>query len=103
MDHVTPALASVFCNERDAALWCKLEDDDTFSQLHSKYWGKKIEDEAEQWHKLNPTVDDPTDDIGPGCFVLDLDIECYPSKLWVRQDYVRIYDYCRKRHAEGPT
>ena len=103
MAHVTPALASVFCGRDDSALWSKLEDDDQLSQLCSKYWGKNIEDEAKQWRKLHPIVDDPTNDIGPGCYALDLGIARHPSKLWVRQDYIRMYDYCSQRYAEGPS
>ena len=101
MAHVSPALASVFFDRGAAALWSKLKDDDPLSRLCSKYWGEIIEDEAEQWRRSHSTVDDPTNDIGPGCYVLDLGIKfLYPSKLWVRQDYIRIYDYCRE---EAPT
>jgi hypothetical protein len=106
MAHVTPALASLFCegHRRDLALWSKLEDDHELSQLCSRFWGEKIEDEAKQWRKAHSTVKvDPTNDIGPECFALDLGIELECSKLWVRQDYIRIYDYCSKRHEEGPS
>ena len=41
-------MASVFRNERAVALWSELEDDDLYSQLRSKYRGRKIELEAEQ-------------------------------------------------------
>jgi hypothetical protein len=102
MDHVT-ALDSVFSNRGAAALWSKLEDDNPSSQLCFKYWGKMIEHDAEQWRKSNPTVDDPTHDIGPGCYALDLCIDLPCSTLWVRQDYIRIYDHCSTRHAEGPS
>jgi hypothetical protein len=99
MAHVTPDLASVFCYRSASASWSKLEDDHKLSQLCSKYWGKNIEDEAKQWHSSHPTVKvDRDNDIGPDSYVLDLGIE-----LWVRQDYVRIYDYCTKRHEEGPS
>jgi len=103
MNHVTPALASVFLDVNAAALWPKLKDNNPFSQLHSKYWGQKIEDEAEQWRILNPIADDPANDIYPGCYALHLGVKLTISKLWVRQDYVRIYNYCRDRHAEGPS
>jgi hypothetical protein len=97
MDHVTPAFASVFqaYDRKGPASWSKLDDIHPYSQLHSKYWGKGIEDEAEEWVKSHPIVYDPTNDIGPGCFVLDFGIEYYhPSRLWVRQDYIRMYNYC---------
>ena len=46
---------------------------------------------------------DRTTDIGPECYGLDLGIELRHSELWVRQDYIRIYDYCSERYEEGPT
>jgi hypothetical protein len=46
---------------------------------------------------------DRTNDIGPECYGLDPGIDLKNSELWVRQDYIRIYDYCSKRHEEGPT
>ena len=104
MAHVTPTLASVFLLGSDLASWSKLEDDHRLSQLRSKYWGQNIEDEAKQWHSSDSTVKvDRNNDIGPDSHVLDLGIKLKRSKLWVRQDYVRIYDYCSKRHEEGPT
>jgi hypothetical protein len=103
MDQVTPALASVFLDVDAAALWSKLRDDKPLSQLHSKYWGKKIEDETEQWRIKNPTVDDPANDIYPGCCALHLGVDTVTSNLWVRQDYIRIYDFCRDRYAKGPS
>ncbi|KAF8506812.1 hypothetical protein F5888DRAFT_1798045 [Russula emetica] len=82
MAHVTPTLAS----------------------LRSKFWGKNSEEEAKEWRELHPIVnDDRTDDIGPGCYGLDLGIKFKCSKLWVRQDYIRAYNYCRERHEEGPS
>jgi hypothetical protein len=99
MDHITPTLASVFCDyceSDDLALWSKLNVNHPYSQLHSKYWGETIENEAEKWLNAHPIVYNPTNDIGPGCFVLDFGIEHYhPSKLWVRQDYIRMYNYCQ--------
>jgi hypothetical protein len=104
MDRVTPTLDSVFWKRGASALWSKLEDDDPLSRLCSKFWGENIQDEAEQWCKSHSTADDPTNDIGPGCYVLDLDIDKLThSKLWVRQDYIRIYDFCTTQHAELPS
>lgn len=104
--HVTPALASLFTHghRSDLALWSKLEDDHELSRLCSQFLGKETEDEAKQWRKAQSTVKaDPTNDIGPECYALDLGIELECSKLWVRQDYIRIYDYCSKRHEEGQS
>jgi hypothetical protein len=32
-------------------------------------------------------------DIIPGCYILDLGIHFEFSKIWIRADYIRIYDY----------
>jgi hypothetical protein len=104
MAHVTPTLASVFRRKRASASWSKLEDDHGLSQLCSKYWGKDIEHDAKQWHKSHSSVRiNPTVEIGPKCFGLDLGVNIRCSKMWVRQDYIRIYDYCSRRHEEGPS
>ena len=104
MAHVTPTLASVFRDRSDSTSWSKLKDSHPLSQLRSKFWGEKIEEEAKQWRKCHSTVKvNRTNDIGPECYGLDLGIELKCSKLWVRQDYIRIHDYCSKRHAEGPS
>lgn len=105
MAPVTPTLASVFRRRSAPASWSKLEVDDELSQFCSQIWGKIIEDEeAKQWRKSHSTVKvDDANDIGPECYVLDLGIELKCSELWVRQDYIRIYDFCSKRHEEGPS
>jgi hypothetical protein len=44
---------------------------------------------------------DPGDDIIPGCYVLDIDIEGLEfSKIWIRADYIRIYNYLEIHHRE---
>ncbi len=104
MADASPTLASVISKRGDLDSWSKLRDDDDLSQLRSKFWGEKIEDESRKWHELHPAVkDDVENDIGEDCYALDLGIELTCAELWVRQDYKRIYDYCVKRHAEGPT
>jgi hypothetical protein len=105
MAHITPTLDSVFSDRSDSASWSKLKDRHPISQLRSEFWGKNIEEEAKQWRKSHSTVKvDRTNDIGPECYGLDLGIIKFKSsKLWVRQDYIRIYDYCSKRHEEGPS
>jgi hypothetical protein len=104
MAHVTPTLASVFRLEGASASWSKLQEDHGLSQLCSNYWGKGIEHDAKQWHKSHSSVRvNPTVEIGPECFGLDLGVNVKGSKMWVRQDYIRIYDYCSRRHEEGPS
>ena len=94
-------------SEQSAAIpWKQQQLDEKMNlcQLRSKFWGKRIEEDAEEWRESNPTVEvDPTNDIGVQCYGLDLGIKIKNNKLWVREDYIRMYDYCVKLHAEGPT
>jgi hypothetical protein len=108
MAHVTPtppSLASVFRRTSASVSWSKLEDDHELSELQSKFWGKKIEDDAKEWRKSHPTVRvDHTNDIDAGCYGLDLgteDLRC--SKMWVRKDYIRIYDFCSRQVKEASS
>jgi len=105
MADVSPTLASVLQPDSDAlASWSKLGDHHRLSQLRLKFWGKKIEDETREWRISHPTVKNDVDNgIGPDCYALDLGIKLKCAKLWVRQEYKRIYDYCVEQHAEGPT
>ena len=84
--------------------WTKLGDEDILSKLRSTFWGRKIEDDARQWRASHPAVrDDDSNDIGPACHVFDtgLDIDC--PKMWVREDYDRIYEYCKREDENGPA
>jgi len=66
------------------------------SQLHTKHWGKGIDQDESKWagqHELLPEIDES--EVVRGCFALDLDVNSFRvSKLWVRKDYIRIYDHC---------
>jgi hypothetical protein len=35
-------------------------------------------------------------EVGSGCYILDLRIPEIHSKVWVRKDYIRLYNYCTK-------
>src|SRR5260370_32085777 len=38
-------------------------------------------------------------DIGPGCYVLDIGIDNLRfQKIWIRSDYIRLYDHCDYRY-----
>ncbi|KAH9054177.1 hypothetical protein EDB87DRAFT_1689495 [Lactarius vividus] len=40
---------------------------------------------------------DEGDEIGPGCYILDLGTpDLRRSKLWIRKEYIRLYEYCNK-------
>jgi len=104
-DNSNSPLASLFKPSTNAwASWSKLVDHHAFSQLHSKFWGEKIEDEAQDWRISHPDVkDDDDDDITSGCYALHLGVELTVAKLWVRKDYIRIYDYCNERYTKSLT
>ena len=92
----------------------KLRDHGLLSVLHKKFWGKSMADEEQEWRSSlppTPTMDGDTDDLmqddgdegldetgmnddiaqAPGCYVLDLG-HPFP-KLWIRPEYILIYDY----------
>ena len=100
-DTATPStLASVFILESDANSWTKLEGNGPLSQLHVKFWRKDMTEEAQEWRRSHPlNKDEFWDDIGPDCYALDFGIKHLErSKLWIRNDYLRIYDYCNQHY-----
>src|SRR5882672_2777541 len=81
--------------------WQKVgEDDNPLVQLHSKFWGKTLTCE----NPSNPPDSEPMDehmrvdgevddDFIPGCAILNIGIDGLPfQKIWIRADYIRIYD-----------
>ena len=63
------------------ALWRlnRVTMDKTFIRFFEKYWGTSIEDEADEWRKLQITLGDTMDvdssDISDRCHVLDISIK----------------------------
>ena len=48
---------------------------------------------------VDTDVDEGDDEIGPGCYILDIDIEGLPcSKIWIRRDHIGVYDYCNEHY-----
>lgn len=85
--------------------WIKLADNEPLSQLHTKFWGRPIQDDEPelQMSSEGQPMDDSEDqsEVGPGCFTLELGIsEIRIQKLWVRKDYIRIYEYCNSHYNE---
>src|SRR6266850_1404516 len=85
--------------------WIALKDYKALSQLHTKYWGKPIQ--GNELELQTPSEGQPMDEdedqseVGSGCFTLDFDIPLLRiSKLLVRQDYIRIYDYCNTHYND---
>ncbi|KAF8345320.1 hypothetical protein F5887DRAFT_885268 [Amanita rubescens] len=47
-------------------------------------------------------VDDSTaDEISPRCYVLDIGIRGVEDKIWVRADYIRMFEFAEKFYAES--
>ncbi len=94
--------------------WLKLADHEVLAQLHAKYWRKSMLDEEKEWRRKQESdfdasihgcdgsdrmIDDVDGDIGPGCYVLDIGIDDLPiQKVWIRSDYIRMYDYCSNHY-----
>ena len=60
---------------------------------------KTMKEEEEEWKtaamdaSVDSDGDGPDGDIGNGCYVLDIGLNgIEPSKIWVRADYIHIYD-----------
>jgi len=66
------------------------------SVLHAKYWGVTIDhDEAEWVGAHGQLMENDGSEVVRGCFTLDLPSDGRTlSRLWVRKDYLRIYDNC---------
>ena len=100
-----PAYADVYNLLPDPPL-AKVDVMHDLSQLHSQYWSKNINADADdQTSEQLPDVDES--EVVRGCFNLTIR---FPgnnedfSKLWVRKDYIRIYDYCEGYDTTiGPT
>ena len=42
------------------------------------------------------------DGIGPGCYSLDIGVKgLQTSKIWVRADYIRVYDSCNQIYEDA--
>ena len=85
--------------------WTAMPSDDPLSQLRDRFWGFSMKDEEDKWRRDHPenerfAVDeedneDMANEIGQGCYPLDFGIpDLARSKLWIRKEYIRIYDGC---------
>lgn len=95
-------------------------DTGVMMELCENFWGKSMHKEEENW-RLSRTDDDVNkdnedaggdvggvgedidedqrnfdeDDMGKGCYALNIDIDIpgFLTSLWIRADYIRIYDF----------
>ena len=106
-----PSFHAIVRLETGIPMWAKLEgDDDPLVQLHSKFWGKKLTLEDPELSSPQPAesdlmdedkpIDVDDDDFPPGCAILDIGIDDLPfQKIWIRADYIRVYDFIESREA----
>ena len=110
--------ASVVDADQDPTAWRKVRDADSLTRLHAKFWGKSMAVEEQEWRSgqsgdpararhEDQDEDDPMDedvdeddDIIPGCYLLDLGMNV--PKIWIRADYIRIYDFLEDYYNESP-
>jgi len=107
-----------------AQTFLKMDNDFPLTLFHAKFWGKSMKDEEEKWRNTqtvsrgqrmdsdrdggkicgeseNEDEDEGTDDIIPGCYNLDINIvNIPPSRIWIRADYIRIYDFFQSHYNE---
>jgi hypothetical protein len=96
---VEPAYAYVFRNRKLPRPPLQKQGDDTYvSELHAKFWGVSINQDESEWvgaHGELAENDPEGSEVVRGCFTLDFPSKgCTVSQLWVRKDYLRIYDSC---------
>ena len=89
-----PAYADVYYDVLPDPPLVKMDVIDDLSKLHSQYWSKNINADDQTSEQL-PDVDES--EVVRGCFTLTIRLPGKDkdfSKLWVRKDYIRIYDHC---------
>ena len=96
---MTTLAAVVGSEEWRLAAWNlnKVHLDDPLTQFHKKFWGKE---EKVRWSD-DVEVDADGDDIGPHCYPEDIGIQGIEEKIWIRADYIRIFEYAQKFYAES--
>ena len=95
------AYAYVFSPELPVPSLSKLSVGHHFSKLHTKHWGRSIDADESKWLGKSQLPDIDESEVVQGCFILDLDVKGFGvSELWVRKDYIRIYDHCSS-HCEN--
>ena len=77
------------------------------SQFHKKFWGTSMKEEEQQWYERQSDYvrqdegmeDDDDDDIVPGCYVLDINTDLEYRRIWIRAEYIRVYDFLETFYA----
>jgi hypothetical protein len=101
---MTPALPSythLFRDGQPKKPWIKLEADEIFSMLQAEFWGKDILEEKRKWQETQTEAHQMDTDEALANFAFPFDMESADvSNVWVREDYVLLYDECTTFFAD---
>ena len=68
--------------------------------FHKKFWGSKEDvGRSDNVEVEDSTADDH--DAGPRCYNLDIGIQGFEDKIWVRADYIRMFEFAEKFYAKS--
>jgi hypothetical protein len=95
MTSALPSYAHVFQDGEPEKHWLKLRTYDKLSIILAKFWGKDVREEKHKWQETQTRVHKMDTDDAPANFAFSFNIEGLniPS-MWVREDYVLLYDEC---------
>jgi hypothetical protein len=104
-DKSLSTLASVFQYKDLVATWSKFSTHPRYAKLHEEFWGKSMTIEEQEWRDSQEAMDlamevaddddsNPESETGPGCYPLDFRIHSRGPRLWIRKDFIRMYDFC---------
>ena len=80
-----------------------ISNDDPLAKFHTKFWGV-ANTAGEQEYDNDMEIDGSAaedNDIIPGCHVLDISIRGAEEKIWVRADYIRIFEFAEGFYAKN--
>jgi len=88
--------ADVFRHGKPETPWPKLMSSDDLSNLHAKFWGKRIDQDELEWRQRQ--ADQLKENhVLPGSFVLNLGTDqIVSSSTWIRREYIQLYDRCNE-------
>ena len=124
-------LASIVDTDLLPTPWVKLNPKERLAHWHSKYWGKSMVIEEQNWLGTQPHVPgrcgdeecdrtdamdedmqesidedletdmDTDDDYNSGCHILDIGL--IKRRMWIRAEYIRIYNAVEVHYKKDPA
>ena len=102
---MTPAELSfhdVFRDGEPTDSWGSLNDKQPLFRLRTNFWGKDICDEKRKWQERQTTGHPMDTDEAPANFAFETGVAAINvATIWVREDYVVLYDECNARFANA--